>query len=111
MPTYKASIAATVDPQFAHEATEAIKNIAGQSIRTEIGRLNKIDGLRSEFHGLRSEFIGLRSEFEGFRGELGSIITEILFLRNEISSQKAMIWSLIGILGTAVLAGIIKVFS
>ena len=97
MPTYKASIAATVDPQFAHEATEAIKNIAGQSIRTEIGRLNKIDGLRSEF--------------EGFRGELGSIITEILFLRNEISGQKAMIWSLIGILGTAVLAGIIKVFS
>ena len=88
MPTYKASIAATVDPQFAHEATEASKNIADQSIPTEIGRLNKIDGLRSEFHGLRSEFIGLRSEFEGFRGELGSIITEIFFYATKSAAKK-----------------------
>ena len=108
---------AEVDPELAHEAVEEMHHEAGQNIIAVLGA--KTDALRAEILGaltaLRGEFRGeltahsakfdaIDSRMDRMESSLGSRLDRMeSSFSNHVATLNKIVWTLTGILGTAVL--------
>ena len=106
---YRALRSANADPDLAHAAAEAVRDMSGQNvvtaIRADIAELRS--ELRSELH---SEIAELRSEFRSEIAELRSELrAEIAELRGMMITANRLNTALVIILGTGVVAMLVQV--
>lgn len=102
---YRALRSANADPDLAHAAAEAVRDIAGQNVVTEIRA--EITELRAALDARTSE---LRGEMAELRGEIGELRGELKAVHHAIASANRINTALVIILGSGVLAILVQVF-
>ena len=102
---YRALRSANADPDLAHAAAEAVRDLAGENVTSVLEA--KIDvavaELRTEFH---TEIGKLRGEFQT---EIGKLSGEIAELRGMMITANRLNTALVVILGTGVVAMLLQV--